>query len=89
MRQIEGNRKPQHAIRVEELLRKPGVRQRNDVMRLQFAVQTLYAPRHECPFQLHGQVAQTRRQQSFITRIIEHDESVSARRRGLVTAELM
>src|SRR6476619_4406980 len=34
VRQIERNRESHHAIRVEELLRKPGVRTRNDTTRL-------------------------------------------------------
>ena len=89
MRQIERNGEPKHAIRVEELLRQPGVRQSNDVARLQFAMQALDPPRHQGAFHLNGQVAETRGQQGLVVGLLQSQRpSASARRLGRAPALL-
>ena len=78
MCEIEGNGEPEHAIRVEELLRQPGMRQRDDVVRLQLAMQTLDPARHQRAFQLQRQVAQARRQQGLVAGVLEHERAARA-----------
>ena len=73
MGQIEGQGEAEHAIRIEELLRQPDMRQRDDVVRSKFAVQAPDPARHQRAFQLHGQVAQAGRQQGLVAGLLEND----------------
>src|SRR5688572_8178251 len=73
MRKVEGNGKSKHAVWAEELFRQPDVRQDCDAARFQLPLEALDAPRHQTAFQLHRQVAETRRQQCSIGRIVEED----------------
>jgi hypothetical protein len=57
MGQIERQGEAEHTIRIEELLRQPDMRQRDDVVRSKFAVQAPDPARHQRALQLHGQVA--------------------------------
>ena len=58
MREIERNSEPEHAVGIEELLRQPGMGQRDNVVGLQLAMQPPHPARHQGAFKLKGQVAQ-------------------------------
>ena len=57
MREIEGNGKPEDAVGTEELLRQPGMGQRDNVVDLQLAMQPPDPARHQGAFELQWQVA--------------------------------
>jgi hypothetical protein len=66
MGKIKWYGKSKDPIRGEELLRQPNMGQRDDVARLEFAMQTPDPPSHQGAFQLQRQVAKARRQQRLI-----------------------
>ena len=78
MREIEGNGEPEHAIGVEEFLRQPGMRQRDDVVRLQLAMQSLHPALHQRAFKSERKVAQARFQQRLVRGILEHKQAARA-----------
>ena len=73
MGEIEGNGEPEHAVGIEKLLRQPGMRQRDDVVRLQFAMQPPHPARHQGAVQLQRQIAQARRQQGLVGCALQHE----------------